>query len=622
MSLHGRLGAAFVPIAAALTFASAHLLYQLGLLMTNQAGLVRAAGVLAVAGLAIALLAALLAAAAVRLDLDRPPVGLGRVARWAFAVGAVASMINLGLCVFFWSPKLAPFAWQLAAGAGLLLMAWRFWRQSAEEQGMVARALARLGLAALVLPWLSAPWVLHGMATNPGRVAQSPLPPTGAAVRPDAPERIVIVTFDALRARSTSLGKPGQGTDPSGPLGSRQTPTLEAIAREATWYSDCRTTGEHTIFATSSMLTGVAPRHIFPKVGNRLGYVREGALSGLPAHLAAAGYQAYYATMLLHPSVLGIAHEFDGGVYHARSLLPSEFNTQAYLPLAEAWHWLAKKATGRQQPEVYEQQRLRAARKTVDQARAQLKAATGKTFMWVHLGVPHDQYYSVPPVADDGVNLDPRKAERADLIKISPGNRAQLARAERIYEDYVRFGDGELGRLVRGLKADGLWDGTMLVVASDHGEEFRLEGAGHGYGTLSEDVTHVPLLIKQANQREARRDDGAASLLDVTPSVLSAVYDRLPGAFEGVSLLQGAPERTTRTRFTYGVLREGGMDQPRPDRYAAFRYPYKYLLDLSSGKETLYHLPDDPQAVRDVADRHADALGRLRQDVRQQLGGS
>jgi arylsulfatase A-like enzyme len=609
LSFRRRFGTAFVPIAAALAFAGAHLLYQLGLLMTNQAGVVRTAGVLAVAGLAIAVLAALLAAAAVRLDLDRLPDGIRRALRLAFAVGAVGSLINLGLCVYFWSPKLAPLPWQLAAVAGLLIIAFRFWRQTAEEQDMVVKALSRLGLAALVLPWLAAPWVLHGLATNPGRVAQSPLPLDGAAVKPDAPERIVLVTFDALRARSTSLGKPG----------SRQTPTLEAIAREATWFSDCRTTGEHTIFATSSMLTGVAPRHIFPKVGNRLGYVREGALTGLPAHLAAAGYQAYYATMLLDPSVLGIAHEFDGGVYHARGMMPSDFNTQAYLPLGEAWDWLAKKATGRQQQEVFEQQRLRAARKTVDQAREQLKAATGKTFMWVHLGVPHDQYYSVPPVADNGVDLDPSKAERADLIRISPGNRAQLTRAERIYEDYVKFGDGELGRLVRGLKADGLWDDTMLVIASDHGEEFRLDGAGHGFGTLSEDVTHVPLLIKQARQREARRDSGAASLLDVTPTVLSAVYERLPGAFEGVSLLQGAPARGARTRFTYGLLREGGMDQPRPDRYAAFRYPYKYMLDLSSGRETLYHLPDDPQAVRDVADRHAPALRQLRQEVREQL---
>ena len=49
------------------------------------------------------------------------------------------------------------------------------------------------------------------------------------------------------------------------------------------------------------------------------------------------------------------------------------------------------------------------------------------------------------------------------------------------YRGEVRFTDCELAELVQGLRAAGLWDESVVVVLSDHGEAFgEHDSSGHG----------------------------------------------------------------------------------------------------------------------------------------------
>jgi arylsulfatase A-like enzyme len=164
------------------------------------------------------------------------------------------------------------------------------------------------------------------------------------------------------------------------------------------------------------------------------------------------------------------------------------------------------------------------------------------------------------------------------------------------------------------LKQDGLWEDTLLVVVADHGEEFNAEAPGHGHGTLSEDATHVPLLVHLPGQREGRRIDAAASLLDVTPTILSQVYEEVPAGFAGVPLLgQALPD--DRAVFSFGVVADRGMHRP-PVTFAAYRAGFKYWLDRKSGQERLFDLRHDRRGVRDVAGQHPQRLAALRAQAR------
>ena len=94
-----------------------------------------------------------------------------------------------------------------------------------------------------------------------------------------------------------------------------------------------------------------------------------------------------------------------------------------------------------------------------------------------------------------------------------------------IYDSVLRYVDTQIGRLVELLRQRGLWDDTVLIVTSDHGEALYDRGVhGHGEGTgefdhvddvlrhyLYDELLHVPLLIRTP-EGNAERINGPISL--------------------------------------------------------------------------------------------------------------
>ena len=90
-----------------------------------------------------------------------------------------------------------------------------------------------------------------------------------------------------------------------------------------------------------------------------------------------------------------------------------------------------------------------------------------------------------------------------------------------LYDAEIRHMDDQLGRLFDWLKAEGLWDETMVVVCADHGE---LHGEHDLYGhefNIYDQLVNVPLLVKHPAV-EPGRDEGVVELLDLYHTVLDA----------------------------------------------------------------------------------------------------
>jgi arylsulfatase A-like enzyme len=117
------------------------------------------------------------------------------------------------------------------------------------------------------------------------------------------------------------------------------------------------------------------------------------------------------------------------------------------------------------------------------------------------------------------------------------------------YDAALRSVDGAFGRLLEGLAQDGRLDRTAILFTSDHGEAIcdrRIEGHcmswGHGSPYLFEEELRVPLQLQVPWNGTARGTiAGNVSLLDVAPTLLEAAGVAAPPAFEGRSLLAGAP---------------------------------------------------------------------------------
>ena len=124
-------------------------------------------------------------------------------------------------------------------------------------------------------------------------------------------------------------------------------------------------------------------------------------------------------------------------------------------------------------------------------------------FVWIHILPPHAPYNRRDPFLDrlDEIPPDlPQKVRPLDLEPYAdpsvplPADKEREFRA--MYKLNAAYADDLLGRMLAGLKRSGQWDKTLLVVTSDHGEEFKESGQiAHG-GNLGHVLVEVPLVVK------------------------------------------------------------------------------------------------------------------------------
>ncbi len=119
-------------------------------------------------------------------------------------------------------------------------------------------------------------------------------------------------------------------------------------------------------------------------------------------------------------------------------------------------------------------------------------------FLFVHTYQVHAPY--TPPAAYQGLFGEDRDVDR--------------------YEEEIRYTDDQLRELWRGVEALGLADDTLLVVTSDHGEEFGEHGALDHGSHLYDETLLVPLLMRAPGVVPARlRVSEQVGLIDVLPTV-------------------------------------------------------------------------------------------------------
>ncbi len=114
---------------------------------------------------------------------------------------------------------------------------------------------------------------------------------------------------------------------------------------------------------------------------------------------------------------------------------------------------------------------------------------------------------------------------------------ALLAELVALYDEDAAFSDRQLARLWKALEQKGMQEDTMLIVCSDHGEEF-LEHGGflHGFNLFAES-TDVPLLIYYPPLGKGLRRGTVVSLIDVLPTLADLLGVDPPEPSQGKSLL-------------------------------------------------------------------------------------
>ena len=293
---------------------------------------------------------------------------------------------------------------------------------------------------------------------------------------------VIVVSFDALRP--DALGAYGYSRETS--------PHIDAFAREGLLFENAYSVAPKTPTSFAAAFTGRYSTSVF----------RDWRLTTdrtLAAAFATAGYRT--AAFANNPQ-LSAQRGFDRG-----------FETYRVHPAS-------------------------ADARVVDDATAWLAARRGqKLFVWIHLLDPHapwERHEGSSHLYQAGYRG--RFEQRAARL-LSLDDPAELARVRSLYDGEIYFADRLFGELLERLRALDLYEDSILVLTSDHGEEF-MEHGHLQHGWLTQENLRIPLLIRHPGLRGGERHALRVSNLDLMPTLLALVGIDPPEGIDGRNLLE------------------------------------------------------------------------------------
>jgi arylsulfatase A-like enzyme len=205
-------------------------------------------------------------------------------------------------------------------------------------------------------------------------------------------------------------------------------------------------------------------------------------------------------------------------------------------------------------------------------------------FLWVHFFDPHLRYLAHEGVSEAFGSSDP----------------------EDLYDGEIAFTDLHLGRLLDRLDELGMRDSTLVIVTSDHGEEFGDHGGIGHRSTLYREVQRIPLVIRAPGVEPGRREE-VVSLVDVSPTVLELLGG---AALEPVAGRSLAPLLRGDALGVRPVLGELGGNQLWSRSIITGRW--KLLIDYKKKLQQLFDLSNDSAERRDLAEHEPERVEELR----------
>ncbi|MCP4663562.1 MAG: sulfatase-like hydrolase/transferase [bacterium] len=403
-------------------------------------------------------------------------------------------------------------------------------------------------------------------------------PPSRVEVPAGAPRRpnVIIYLIDTLRA--DHLGCYGYDRAIS--------PAIDAFAEEAILFENAIAQSSWTKASVASIFTGLWPvQHGAVRHPHKL----SAAAVTLPEMLREAGYHT--AAFVANPNVTD-RFGFDQGFDEFNYLLRKSHNPSHQMTAAVV-EWLQK----RREPQPF--------------------------FLYVHNVDPHDPY--APPDAYRR-QVAPEVPERfarevspifRDLLR---GRRQLtpeiLAHLEALYDADVATNDHAFGTLLDYLKEKGLYRDALILLLSDHGEEFNEHRHLRHGRSLHGESLRVPLILKlpAGDSDRGGRVAAAVQHIDVLPTLLSHLDLEVPAHLRGRDLLAAAALEPVPI-FSY-------LHLDGPARVSVRDGRWKLILRYDGGRfyrSRLYDLASDPAEQHDLAGDRPVRAGYLASAMRRLL---
>lgn len=195
-----------------------------------------------------------------------------------------------------------------------------------------------------------------------------------------------------------------------------------------------------------------------------------------------------------------------------------------------------------------------------------------------------------------------------------PRNESQMKAVIKAYYGDISCLDEQIGKLVEQLKADGLYDNTIIIYLADNGYFLGNHGLGHKV-TMNEESVRVPMFIHSPLLPvKPGKSDSLVSSLDVYPTILDLAGVPAPSHLMGKSLVPILKDPSDKVRDAVITEGEGRTEKRLGTGHRMVRtVRYKYILS-SSNEEAFYDLKNDPYEMTNLIanPEMKDEVARLR----------
>ena len=202
-----------------------------------------------------------------------------------------------------------------------------------------------------------------------------------------------------------------------------------------------------------------------------------------------------------------------------------------------------------------------------------------------------------------------------------------------LYDGEIRYTDEKLIKpLLEKLKEMNLYDQTMIIFTSDHGEEFYDHGSWHHGHNLYDESLKVPLIIKFPESKfRAKKIESYVRLIDVMPTILEELgLDFSLKTLEGQSLIPLLKNKEAEDRIFLADIGSNVLNSHVPQKITMNFLRYKLILNKEfSGDDLrfflspppsipsveLYDLAKDPLEKKNLASRKPDIVNQLIREI-------